>query len=252
MVLIDGDIISYRCAASCEPTKERQELLDLDTAIQRADELVYRILDTCGASEYRVFLSGSENFRKLLSPSYKANRVQEKPRYLDSVHDFLFKEWNAEVSAGCEADDRIGIAAKDDFIIASIDKDFKQIPGRHYNFVKDVHFEVTEQDAVRFFYGQMLIGDRSDNVSGVPGIGEVKAGRALQGLSPEEMDSCVRDFYRRSFGDLDQFFCNHLLLRIVRSEEELREIEAAISEGKRPEITTVLGSEDTSLLPEFD
>jgi len=252
MVLIDGDIISYRCAASCEPTKERQELLDLDTAIQRADELVYRILDSCGASEYRVFLSGSENFRKLICPSYKANRIQEKPRYLDSVHDFLFKEWNAEVSAGCEADDRIGIAAKGDFIIASIDKDFKQIPGRHYNFVKDVHFEVNEQDATRFFYSQMLAGDRSDNVSGIPGIGEVKSTRALQGLSPQEMDACVRDYYERTYGDLDQFFLTHLLLRILRKEEELEEIEAAISQGERPQITAICSFEDTELLPELD
>jgi DNA polymerase I len=248
ITLIDGDIIAYRCAASCAPTKEKLEHDPVESAILRADELIYRILNTTSSAEYRVFISGTDNFRKILDPNYKANRIQERPRHLDSVRDFLLREWNAEVSAGCEADDRIGIAATKDSIIASIDKDLKQIPGRHYNFVKDEFAEVSEWKAVYNFYYQMLVGDRSDNVRGVEGIGDVRARRILSGLSTPEMEAAVRI----RFPDEGSFVSTYRLLRVVRSEKELEEIETAIREGQRPELTEACSFPDLDFIPELD
>lgn len=239
IALIDGDLIVYRCAASCEPTKSKPEREPLISAISRADELIYRILNRLAPEEYRVFLGGSENFRKTLHSDYKANRTQPKPKHLDSVRNLLVEEWEAEVCAGYEADDAIGIAAREDTVICSIDKDLRQIPGAHYNFVKDELTEVGKGEAIRNFYTQMLTGDSSDNVRGIDGIGPVRARRILDGVSPEEMEAVVWNCYDDAGRSREEFLCNFSLLYILRDRSEFEYIETCISEGKRPDVTEV-------------
>lgn len=84
-----------------------------------------------------------------------------------------------------------------EFTIASLDKDLKQIPGRHYNWRKDEFDIVHPVDGLRSFYRNMLIGDTADNISGVDGIGKVKAGRIIDDLeSEEDMFNAVRALYK--------------------------------------------------------
>lgn len=229
LLLIDGDIVAYRAAASCEPTKIKLEREPLDEAIFRANDLLYRIVDTCASSEYRLYLTGSGNFRKLLYPDYKANRARlPKPEHLDAVRELLVREWGASVCDGYEADDGIGMAHQEcpETIVCSIDKDLRQLAGEHFNFVKN-EFEVVDSlEASRAFYTQMLVGDTSDNVRGVDGIGPVKAGRHLSGLTPEQMHSTTFDLY----GDPGRFFLNYRLLRVLRTKEEYEEIMSNIEQ----------------------
>jgi 5'-3' exonuclease len=239
IALIDGDLIVYRCSASCEPTKSKPEREPLISALSRADELIYRILNRIAPKEYRVFLGGSENFRKTLSSDYKANRTQPKPEHFDSVRNLLVEEWQAEVCAGYEADDGIGMSATTNTVICSIDKDLRQIPGSHYNFVKDEAFEVSEREAVRNFYTQMLTGDSSDNVRGIDGIGPVRAGRILDGVDPQDMEAVVRNCYDDAGRSREEFLCNFGLLYILREREEFEYIETCFSEGQRPNLTEV-------------
>ena len=221
LALIDGDTIAYRCAASCEPTKTKPFREPLDLAIQRADELCYRILSDTNTDEYRIFISGSDNFRKTIYPDYKANRANTpKPEWLNDARNFLVEEWNAEIMAGIEADDGIGIAASEHTIICSNDKDFLQIPGRHYNFVKTQFYDVNDYEAALAFWTSMLVGDASDNVRGVDGIGPKRAARHLTGLSAEEMEDCVFGLY----SDAERFALNYRLLRLIRSEDELKKV----------------------------
>jgi 5'-3' exonuclease len=236
--LIDGDIVAYRCASSCEPTKSKPERDPEYVAIGRADELLYRICSTTATPEHRIFLSSDENFRKVLDPNYKANRVSiPKPQHLNAVRRLLIEEWGATLCPGYEADDAIGIASSPETIICSIDKDLRQIEGWHYNFVKDETTEVDRATAIRNFYTQLLTGDSSDNIKGIEGIGPVRAGRILDGLDPEEMEAHVWNCYREAGHSRDSFVLNYRLLRILRSMEELEEIEACIREGQRPDIT---------------
>ena len=233
IALIDGDIVAYRCAASCEPTKNNPVSENESIAIARTRELLDRILSSVATTEYRIFLSGSENFRKLLYPDYKRNRDDiPKPRHLVACFDLLVGEWGAEVTGGYEADDAIGIAhtelldGRDAFsmsapVICSIDKDFRQIPGLHYQFVRDELSEVSDLEAAYNFWSHMLIGDTSDNVRGVTGIGKVKSERLLSGLSPEEQEARVR----LAYGDPERFALNRKLLTILRSEADWSAIE---------------------------
>ena len=255
IALIDGDTVAYRCAASCEPSKkkaiergiplEQLEREPLDVAIQRADELCYRILTDTQSEEYRVFLTGSGNFRKKLYPDYKAHReAMVRPEWLDQVREFLVEEWKATVCPGYEADDGIAIAAGEDTIICANDKDFLQIPGQHYNFVKSEFFTVTPLEAEMAFWSQMLIGDPSDFVRGVDRIGPVKARRYLTGLDPGEMATCVFGLYE----DEQRFNLNYRLFRLIRSEEELERTldEAAKCESERSKLTEAGSTEDFS------
>ena len=253
ILLVDGDMVAYRCAASCEPTKVKLERESLDEATFRANDLLYRIIDTCSSNEYRIFISGSRNFRKQLYPDYKAHRASlPRPAHLDPLRELLVREWGAEVCDGYEADDGIGMAHQEHSIIVSNDKDFRQIPGEIFNPTKNGgEFEVVDSfEASLAFYVQLLQGDAADNVPGVAGIGAVKAPRILAGCSPEEMHSKVLELY----GDPKRFFLNYRLLRILRSTDEWEEVERElnenfISEGEGEESPEASSEEDLGSIP---
>lgn len=181
-------MIAYRCAASAEGD-------DLDIALLRVDDLMYRILADTNATSYRVFLGGRVNFRKTVNPTYKANRTKPKPIHLDDARNHLIDNWKAEVQQGIEADDRLGIELNPKSICCSIDKDLLQIPGNHYNFVKQQMIYISEEIAEYNFYRQFLIGDATDNITGIYGIGEKKAEGILFGESPANMFVKVRELY---------------------------------------------------------
>jgi DNA polymerase-1 len=249
IALIDADVVAYRCAASCEPTKEKHEREPIDLAISRADELLYRILSDTQSEKYRLFLSGTENFRKYLYPQYKANREHlPRPAWLEPVREFLVTEWKAEVVSGCEADDGIGIAANEDTLICTNDKDLLQIPGLHFNFVTGEFHNLDEAQAALAFWSSMLLGDSSDNLPGIPGLGKVKSKRYLEGLSPKEMESAVRGLYSASGLD---YVLHYKLYRIVRSEEELEERlnEAYKCKAEREATTEASSKENSGDLP---
>jgi len=210
--LIDADIVCYRIGFTTENE-------DLPIAKARCDEMLDGILVDTGASEFKLFLSDNKenNFRYQIDPTYKANRIQPKPRWHEEIKEYLITKWGAEFAYGMEADDALGIAQTGQVdldedgcafkgvipitytsVICSIDKDLRQIPGNHYNFVKKEKFYVTPKEGLRYFYGQLLIGDSGDNVVGCRGIGPVKAERILPTSfsSESELFRAVFNTYR--------------------------------------------------------
>lgn len=144
-----------------------------------------RILQDLNAQAFKIYLTGSDNFRYKIYPEYKANRKDKpRPRHWNALKEHLIVQWDAEMTNGCEADDAIGVDAtsrrSDGAVVCSIDKDLRQIPGLHYNFVKQELNEVDEEEADRNFWMQMLTGDKSDNVPGFPGFGTVGAAKLLE------------------------------------------------------------------------
>lgn len=210
--LIDADIVAYRVAC----TLEEDDAADFVYA--RAEDLIDSILVNTEATEYRLFLTGKDNFRYALYPEYKANRRdKEKPFWLENVRQYLKANFNAEVIDGQEADDALGIAQTDDTIICSIDKDLLMIPGKHYNFVKDEFVTIDKDQAMRNFYMQCLTGDRSDNIKGIDGIGPKKAEKILVGcITEQELFDAVREAYSND----EEFIMNGRVLWIRRQENE--------------------------------
>ena len=218
--LIDGDIIAYRCAASC---KEEDPL---EIALHRCDELMRQIIVETNSDSYVAFLSGKENFRKKINPEYKANRKdQVPPVYLDQCKDFLQEEWKAQQEVYYEADDLLGINQTEGTVICTLDKDLLMIPGQHYswqisgaNWVREARFSTTtQQDGLRQFYMQMLIGDKSDNIQGIAQIGPVKAKKIIDYLD-EEQD--MFDAVYQLYNDPKRFVMNAQCLWIMQNKGE--------------------------------
>ena len=209
--LIDADIVAYRVACTLEDDDAE------DFVYARAEDLIDNILVNTEATEYRLFLTGKNNFRYTIYPEYKAHRPKEKPFWLEKCRQYLIATFNAEVVDGQEADDALGIAQTEDTIICSIDKDLLMIPGRHYNFVKDEFQEVTNDSGMRHFYMQCLTGDRSDNIKGIEQIGPKKAEKILAGcVTEQELFNAVREAYSND----EEFLMNGRVLWIRRKENE--------------------------------
>ena len=160
LTLIDGDIVAYRCAASAENENK-------DIAVWRVGDLMQRIMHETESSAFQGFLTGSNNFRYDIYPEYKAHRKKKpKPQFLEACRESLVINWKCQVTDGIEADDALGIEhqANPGSVLASIDKDLLQLPGRHYNFVKQTWTDIDELQGLRNFYTQLIEGDASDNI----------------------------------------------------------------------------------------
>lgn len=222
-VLIDGDIISYRAAFA---TQDKSKA----AGNRKADELINYIWEKTidvpfpSESDFHVYLTGRTNFRFDVAKAapYKGNRKGEKPRNLESIRDHILTTYPSSVSQGEEADDAIAIDATEigpDAIIASIDKDFLQVPCKHYNFVKDEWATVEEFEGLKFFYTQVLTGDAVDNIVGLFRVGPVKAKKMLEGCDSEQelYDACINAYD----GDVDRVLENARLLWLRRYEGEM-------------------------------
>jgi 5'-3' exonuclease len=230
LALIDGDLVGFRSAASCEPTKAKAEREPLEFAITRANECMQRILYATNASEYKLFIGGSDNFRYKIDPTYKANRLdKEKPPWLQPVREFLVTNWKAHITDGIEADDALGIEQcashlSGETVIVSLDKDLLQIPGNHYNWVHEEWTHISPRMGWANFYTQLLMGDRSDNISGFDGKMRISVPKFLQSWvsrihescsTPWEMFGVVQEIYE--LGD-EALLRNGNLLYIQRHE----------------------------------
>ena len=192
IALLDSDILCYRVGFA---TQEEHENTAIETmAVFLEDLLMFDLVD---CEEHELFLTGKTNFRYdvAVTEPYKGNRKgKEKPKHLPLLREYLQTAWAAKVSEGQEADDDIAIRAtqlKDDCIIVSIDKDFKQVSGWHYNFVKKEKSYVTPEEGLRFFYKQILTGDAADNIKGLHRVGDVKATKMLADAKTElELYQC--------------------------------------------------------------
>ena len=103
--------------------------------------------------------------------------------------------------------------------MVSLDKDFDQIPGWHYNFVKKKRYYVTPEEGMLFFYRQILMGDRIDNIIGIYGIGEKKSAKLLEDCVTEQ------DYYSKCVemydGDEDRVIENGRMLWLRRYDGEI-------------------------------
>jgi 5'-3' exonuclease len=211
--LIDADIVAFSCSAY-------NEQWGWDACVNDMDDMLERIMTTTNSDTYTMFLSGSHNFRYDINPEYKANRKDKiDPKYRQDAKAYLIEVYGAILCDGIEADDALGIAQGEDTVICSIDKDLLQVPGNHYNWRKDIFTVVSELDGLRSFYRQLLTGDRTDNIFGIRGIGDVKSARYIDHLETElEMFQVVQDLYN----DDARLLMNGQCLYILQQSKEER------------------------------
>lgn len=222
IALIDGDMMCYRIGFSCNEETEEVALKTLDSFLcEIMSELLMELEDGASLS-HEMFLTGQGNFRDdyAVTAPYKGNRSgMEKPIHLQALRNHLLNSWDGYMANGEEADDAIAIRAtqlEDEAVIVSLDKDFDQVKGWHYNFLKQSLYYITEEEGIHNFYCQFLTGDRVDNIIGVKGIGPVKANKLLADKDvPSKFSVCVEKLgYERAVE-------NGRLLYLRREPDEL-------------------------------
>lgn len=190
-------------------------------AVHSAKLMIENILEKVHATEYVCYLTGSNNYRLDVLPSYKAGRPP-RPILYDKVREYLINHWAAVVCDGIEADDSLGIEQTEqtDTIICSIDKDLLNIPGEHYNFVTDTFTTISEEEGSLRFDRQMLTGDSVDNICGIKGLGPKTAEKLLDQKNAAERTQIIQDKYKEYWEDgwLEVYKCNSELLWILREE----------------------------------
>ncbi len=191
VLAVDGDIIAYRTAAVCNDAWEGA----CEAIIQST---LTDIATDTGVSNMRIYISGSGNFRYDVAKTkpYKGNREgMERPTYLQHCKDFLVREYKAIIVNGYEADDAIASdMTQNGAIHCGQDKDIYQIAGRHYNYVKKEWATVDEEEATLLLYRQILMGDSSDNIPGLPRVGPKKAENIIFNANSAAEDAL--SFYR--------------------------------------------------------
>jgi DNA polymerase-1 len=194
IALLDGDIIAYRAASIASSA---------DDAANAVHETVAGWMSGPGCDECVIALTSKPSFRYNLYPEYKANRKDKpKPEFLNECYTELEKHPWLRIT-GTEGDDVLGIVSTrgeiGDHVIVTIDKDLLQIPGRHWNPDKGEHRIVLEDEADLLFHMQWLMGDRTDNIPGIPKVGPAKAAKMLTDVPMAERTAKVLEIYE-SFG----------------------------------------------------
>lgn len=194
-ILYDADMLVFRATASVETPIQWDDNLwtlhadageakaNVDDTVVTLTEKVLRHYNYEGNYEIIMCFSDTDNFRKKILPTYKINRTDKrKPTCYFGVKKWVEDNYTCYQRQGLEADDCIGILAtlKDTpTVIISGDKDFKTIPGRFYDFLRNEFFDITEEEADYWHLYQTLIGDVADNYKGCPGMGPVGAKKLL-------------------------------------------------------------------------
>ena len=188
-------------------------------------------------TNYELFITTCSNsFRKQISKTYKSNRKKNKYVWLLREH---YRHNEARSSDRLEADDLIAIKAqeigKGNYIIVSIDKDLKQIGGYYWSYYKirskdsfgdyianefgfyeteyqqkQVDF-ISDDEANKFFWSQMLIGDSSDNIKGVKRIG-IKTAEKILNNTTVPWIATARKYIEK--GQKEDFKINYQLLKL--------------------------------------
>jgi DNA polymerase-1 len=180
-ILCDADFIVYKACAAAETEVDWGDDTILVTskfsdAYSASKRELTKLENKFGPLATLVlFFSDSENFRKKIMAAYKGHRNRKKPCGYKRVINALKKEYKVIIKPTLEADDTMGIYATKypGNIIASPDKDMRQIPGELYNF--DEMFTITKEAGAKWHLIQTLAGDQTDGYGGVPGIGVKRA-----------------------------------------------------------------------------
>ncbi|MDI5932465.1 DNA polymerase I [Halomonas kalidii] len=200
IVLVDGSSYLYRAFHALPPltTSRGQPTGAIKGVLNMLKRLIKDYPDSPMAV---VFDAKGKTFRDELFEQYKAHR----PPMPDDLRSQV-EPLHACVKAlglpllcveGVEADDVIGTLARRateagrDAVISTGDKDMAQLVNEHITLVNTMKDETLDVDGVKGKFGLppeliidflALMGDKVDNIPGVPGVGEKTALGLLQGV----------------------------------------------------------------------
>tara|TARA_R100000030_G_scaffold93731_1_gene80066 strand:+ start:215 stop:1015 length:801 start_codon:yes stop_codon:yes gene_type:complete len=245
IAIVDADSLLYY-----EMGKET-----LEEAMTGIDQRIEDILEKTNAKYLIGFLTLGKCFRYNYAKSkpYKHNRPGGlKPPIFYALKVYVQQKWLFRGVKGLEADDCVGIARDQfyksafykeecskesmDVIICSPDKDvLQQLPGKHYNYQKSEFWETSPELARDFLWKQVLMGDSTDGIPGIPGLGPKTADKIIYNM-PKSMShhQIVLSQYLAHFKldeGINRFYETFKLIRIIDDIENVpNEVECTTSD----------------------
>ena len=216
--LIDADSLVYY-----EMDKSTYE-----EAVYGLDKRIAHILDQCNTTQYAGFLTEGRCYRYGVAQDYKGNRKgKPKPPIFYALKQYLKQEYGFWGLSILEADDLVSYYAYTDerkTIICSPDKDvLYQCVGMHYNYRISEFLHTSPEEAVKFLWKQVLMGDSTDHIPGLPGVGEKTSTNWLK-TRTKDFEGFALKKYVEKFGMVEGLFKFHETFRLVyllRSEEDV-------------------------------
>lgn len=227
-LLIDGDSLIYYEAY-------KDSLVD---AIYGVDKRVNRILEDCRSTTYHMFLTEGKCFRydRAVTKEYKHSRKgREKPKFFNSLRGYLKDMYGAVSVKGIEADDCVSFLKTeypDNTIVCSPDKDvLQQLPGNHYNYqmigrdkayVPKGFISTSKSDALHFLHLQMLMGDSTDGISGIEGVGIKTAEKMITGFR-DNFFGQICNQYVKKYGNaegINRFYETYKLVYLLKTHKD--------------------------------
>ena len=200
IVLVDGSSYLYRAFHALPPLTNSSG--QATGAVKGVISMIRRLhKDYPGSPVAVVFDAKGKTFRDEMFPEYKSQRPpmpDELREQVEPIHAIV-KAMGLPLLCvdGVEADDVIGTLARQageqgrPVVISTGDKDMAQLVDEHVTLVNTMTDTVLDVAGVESKFGVppalvidllALMGDKSDNIPGVPGVGEKTALGLLQGL----------------------------------------------------------------------
>ena len=204
LILVDGS--SYLFRAYHSPPHLTNSKGEATGAIYGVINMVKSLLRQFSPTHIvMIFDAKGPTFRNDMYSEYKANRPpmpDDLRPQIEPIHQIIKAMGLPLISIpGVEADDVIGTLAQElsaqgrDVLISTGDKDMAQLVNEHVTLINTMTDVVMDPQGVvdKFGIGPELIidylalmGDKVDNIPGVPGVGEKTAVAMLQGLGSIE------------------------------------------------------------------
>lgn len=231
--LIDGDIILYLIAHSQQTIYNwgdtgKSTVVNYEGATGRFDKEIREITEEAGCTRALICLTGSENFRYDVLPTYKHNRKDTpKPELHAFLKEHALNNYECKLIDKLEADDVMGVIASREpskYVICSTDKDMLTIPAWVYNWNKMTEPKlVTEEEADLWFFTQILTGDTTDGYKGCPSIGIVKATKILEAVPREQWWEAIVETYATKGLTEEDALVQARVARILRATDYSKE-----------------------------
>lgn len=215
------------------------------TCVQRLNFLLKDIKEKFFLDEMFVAIKGGGvNHRFVVFPEYKlerATKTKHRNKFVPALVEYLLskevsEKWNVVAAHGRESDDLLRIwatqaqQAEEEYMIISGDKDLNCIPGLHgdlnamkKNSTRDLVFEMPEIPAYYVEMLQLLMGDRTDGIPGIPKCGPKTAEKILAGCETKEaMQEAVMQKYMDYYEDMwyPELLSNGKLLYVQKAEHD--------------------------------
>lgn len=202
LILVDGSSYLYRAFFASQQADLRNSAGIPTGAIRVVTSMLKSLIKQYPQSPIAViFDAKGKTFRDEIYSDYKAQRPpmpDDLRSQVEPIHNIV-KALGMPliVEPGVEADDVIGTMAREasaqgiDTLISTGDKDMAQLVDKHVTLINTMTDTIMDIDGVKEKFGippeliidyLALMGDKVDNIPGVPGVGEKTALALLQGI----------------------------------------------------------------------